>query len=234
MYLKLGMTEYGLAELDTLAELQLKAGQLKEAMRTYQKSADLHYTLGQHDEAIKIYERIVRLAPRDIDARQQLINMYIQSGKISDAVASERSLSEIFMQDGQVEGAIAALHQLLALSPEDIPAHQALAQQLMSLGEYGQAARLYGRLVRLDPSTPRHAIMQTEMQRMAKEVEEERTGALGRDRQPLSDERTRTSARREKPPKATSSPARHPRQRETRDKPASGHPHRIVSKEKGK
>jgi tetratricopeptide (TPR) repeat protein len=173
MYLKLGMTEYGLAELDTLAELQLKAGQLKEAMRTYQKSADLYYTLGQHDEAIKIYERIVRLAPRDIDTRQQLINMYIQSGKISDAVASERSLSELFIQDGQVEGAIAALHQLLALAPEDVPAHQSLAQQLVSLGEYGQAARLYGRLTRLDPSNSRHAVMQTEMQRMAKEAEEQ-------------------------------------------------------------
>jgi tetratricopeptide (TPR) repeat protein len=173
MYLKLGMTEYGLAELDTLAELQLKAGQLKEAMRTYQKSADLHYTLGQHDEAIKIYERIVRLAPRDIDTRQQLINMYIQSGKISDAVASERSLSEIFIQDGQVEGAIAALHQLLALAPEDVPAHQSLAQQLVSLGEYGQAARLYGRLTRLDPSNSRHTVMQTEMQRMAKEAEDQ-------------------------------------------------------------
>ncbi|HKP51987.1 MAG TPA: tetratricopeptide repeat protein [Chloroflexia bacterium] len=173
MYLKLGMTEYGLAELDTLAELQLKAGQLKEAMRTYQKSADLHYTLGQHDEAIEIYERIVRLAPRDIDTRQQLINMYIQSGKIKEAVASERSLSEIFIQDGQVDGAIAALHQLLALAPEDVPAHHSLAQQLMSLGEYGQAARLFGRLVRLEPNNQRNEIMQTEMQRMAKEVSRE-------------------------------------------------------------
>jgi tetratricopeptide (TPR) repeat protein len=173
MYLKLGMTEYGLAELDTLAELQLKAGQLKEAMRTYQKSADLHYTLGQHDEAIEIYERIVRLAPRDIDTRQQLINMYIQSGKIKEAVASERSLSEIFIQDGQIDGAIAALHQLLALAPEDVPAHHSLAQQLMSLGEYGQAARLFGRLVRLEPDNTRNEIMQTEMQRMAKEVSRE-------------------------------------------------------------
>jgi|GEM_PF-983934 len=173
MYLKLGMTEYGLAELDTLAELQLKAGQLKEAMRTYQKSADLHYTLGQHDEAIEIYERIVRLAPRDIDTRQQLINMYIQSGKIKEAVASERSLSEIFIQDGQIDGAIAALHQLLALAPEDVPAHHSLAQQLMSLGEYGQAARLFGRLVRLEPDNARNEIMQTEMQRMAKEVSRE-------------------------------------------------------------
>jgi len=43
----------------------------------------------------------------------------------------------------------------------------------MSLGEYGQAARLFGRLVRLEPDNTRNEIMQTEMQRMAKEVSRE-------------------------------------------------------------
>ena len=170
MYLKLGMTDYGLEELATLADLQLKAGQLKEAMRTYQKSADLHFTLGQHDAALGIYERIVRLAPRDIDTRQQLINMFIQSGKLAEAVEAERALADLYIGDGQVEGAIAALHQLLALSPEDVPAHHSLAQQLVSIGEYGQAARLYGRLARLEPDNTRNPILQEEMQRMAREA----------------------------------------------------------------
>ena len=39
MYLKLGMTDQGVSELNTLAELQLKAGLLKDAMRTYSKAA---------------------------------------------------------------------------------------------------------------------------------------------------------------------------------------------------
>ena len=167
LYLKLGMTEYGLNELNTLAELQLKAGLLKDAMRTYQKAADLHYTMGQHDKAIGIYERIVRIAPRDLAARDQLINMYIQSGKIKDAVSSERSLAELFIQEGRTEEAIAALHQLLALSPEDADGHYLLAKQLTAMGEYGQAARLYGRLMRLDPDNDRLPDLQQEMQRMA-------------------------------------------------------------------
>lgn len=169
MYLKLGMTEYGLRELGTLAELQLKAGLLKDAMSTYQKAADLHYTLGQHDKAIQIYERIVRIAPRDIDARQQLLNMYVQSGKLNDAVEGERSLAELFIQEGRSEEAIAALHQLLALAPEDVQGHHLLARQLTALGEYGQAARLYGRLLRLEPDNDRIPVLQSEMLRMAKE-----------------------------------------------------------------
>jgi tetratricopeptide (TPR) repeat protein len=176
MYLKLGMTEYGLRELNTLAELQLKAGLLKDAMRTYQKAADLHYTLGQHDKAINIYERIVRIAPRDIEARHFLLNMYVQSGKVKEAVEGERSLAELFIQEGRTEEAIAALHQLLALAPEDVPGHHTLAKQLTALGEYGQAARLYGRLLRLEPNNDRLPVLQSEMQRMAREKEAEMDG----------------------------------------------------------
>ncbi len=173
MYLKLGMTEQGLLELNTLAELQLKAGLLKDAMRTYQKAADLHYTLGQHDKAISIYERIVRIAPRDIDALHHLLNMYVQSGKIKEAVEGERSLATLFVQEGRTEEAIAALHQLLALAPEDVPGHHLLAKQLTALGEYGQAARLYGRLLRLEPDNDRLPLLQSEMLRMAREKDGE-------------------------------------------------------------
>jgi tetratricopeptide (TPR) repeat protein len=172
MYLKLGMTDYGLRELNTLAELQLKAGLLKDAIKTYRKSADLHYTMGQHDRAISIYERIVRIAPRDVDARQHLLNMYVQSGCNSEAVEGERSLADLFIHEGRTDEAIAALHQLLALAPEDVPAHYALAKQLTALGEYGQAARLYGRLIRLDPKNDRLTVMKSEMERMAVEREE--------------------------------------------------------------
>jgi Flp pilus assembly protein TadD len=96
--------------------------------------------------------------------------MYVQSGKLQEAVAGERALADLFIQDGYTEEAISALHQLLALSPEDVPAHHKLAQQLMALGRYGEAARLYGRLVRLEPENSRNAIMQSEMLRMAKEA----------------------------------------------------------------
>jgi tetratricopeptide (TPR) repeat protein len=171
LYLKLGMTDQGLTELNTLAELQLKAGLLKDAMKTYQKTADLHYTMGQHEKAIGTYEKIVRIAPRDLDARDQLINMYIQSGRLAEAVACERALADLFIQEGRTEEAIAALHQLLALSPEDVPGHYALAKQLTAMGEYGQAARLYGRLLRLDPDNDHLPTLQTEIQRLADEKE---------------------------------------------------------------
>ncbi|MFL5735522.1 MAG: tetratricopeptide repeat protein [Chloroflexia bacterium] len=169
LYLKLGMTDHGLTELNTLAELQLKAGLLKDAIQSYQKAADLYYTLGQHDKAISIYEKIVRIAPRDLNSRDQLVNMYIQSGMMKEAIASERSLADLFIQEGRTEDAIAALHQLIALSPDDMDALHILAKQLTAISEYGQAARLYGRLARLQPDNDHYPVLQTEMQRLADE-----------------------------------------------------------------
>jgi len=166
------MTEYGLAEFDTLGELQLKAGLLKDAMGTYEQAAGLYFTLGQHERAIGIYERIVRLAPRDMEARERLVNMYIQVGRIGEAVECERSMAEFYSAEGRTEGAIAALHQLLALAPDDVRALHTLAQELISLEEYGQAARLYARLLRLEPENDRVPILHTEMLRMAREAEE--------------------------------------------------------------
>jgi tetratricopeptide (TPR) repeat protein len=98
--------------------------------------------------------------------------MYVQSGCNSEAVEGERSLADLFIHEGRTDEAIAALHQLLALAPEDVPAHYALAKQLTALGEYGQAARLYGRLIRLDPKNDRLTVMKSEMERMAVEREE--------------------------------------------------------------
>jgi tetratricopeptide (TPR) repeat protein len=138
-------------------------------MRSYQKAADLYYTMGQHDKAISIYEKVVRIAPRDLSARDQLVNMYIQSGMIKEAIASERSLADLFVQEGRTEDAIAALHQLIALSPDNGDGLLLLAKQLTSIGEYGQAARLYGRLARLQPDNDQYPLLQSEMQRLADE-----------------------------------------------------------------
>jgi tetratricopeptide (TPR) repeat protein len=129
--------------------------------------------MGQHDQAINLYERGVRIAPRDIEARHQLINMLVQSGRITEAIAAERNLAELFIHEGRSEEAIGALHQLLALSPEDVQGHHMLAKELTVIGEYGQAARLYGRLLRLEPDNDRIPILQSEMLRMAREQGEE-------------------------------------------------------------
>jgi len=53
-----------------------------------------------------------------------------------------------------VQETIAALHQVIVLDPRDAESYGLLGEALASVGEYGQAERVYRRLVRLTPDDP--------------------------------------------------------------------------------
>jgi tetratricopeptide (TPR) repeat protein len=169
-YLKIGYIDLGLAELELLAELQRKAGMVKDAVRTYQRGADIYWQMGQLREAFAIYERILHMAPGDVDARQQLIHLYIATGKMPEATREQKRIAEIYLQQKRSKDAIAALHELIALAPNDTESYYALAEVLAEQHEFGQAARLYGRLRRLEPTKDQQlAALQAEMQRLAQD-----------------------------------------------------------------
>jgi tetratricopeptide (TPR) repeat protein len=169
-YLKIGYIDLGLSELEILAELQRKAGLVKDAVKSFQRRADVYWQMGQLSDAFATYERILRMAPGDVEARQQLIHLYITTGRISEATREQKRIAEIYLQQRRAKDAIAALHELIALAPNDTESYYALAEVLAEQHEYGQAARLYGRLRRLEPAKDAAlAQLQSEMQQQAQE-----------------------------------------------------------------
>jgi len=166
-YLKRGMIDAGLAELDLLSNLQRKEGMIKDAVTTLQRASDIYWTTGQFQQSFEIYDKILRMMPGDVDVRLQLINLYIQMGRLSDAVREQKTLAEICLAQNQTRLAEAALHQLIALAPQDPDGYYSLAELLASDGKFDQAARLYSRLQRLEPHNPKLPEMQAEMQRRA-------------------------------------------------------------------
>ncbi len=153
VYLQRGQIPEGLHELDELAELQRKNGRLKDAVRTLQKAAEINWMMGQQSKSYDLYDRIVRIAPGDIEARQQLVNLHIMSGRVADAATEQRVIAQISLQTNQTQEAIAALHQVIMLEPEDTRAYFQLATVLTTVGEYGQANKLYSRILRLEPES---------------------------------------------------------------------------------
>lgn len=169
IYLKRGLIDQGLAELDTLADLQQKNGMLKDAVRSLQQAAEIYWMMGRHKQAFDVYDRITRIASSDVEARQQLTNLYIQVGQMADAVKEQKTIAKICLQAGQLKEAEAALHQVIALAPDDTEAYYALGRLLAVMSEFGQAAKLYSRLARLNPGDPKVQIMQADMQRRAED-----------------------------------------------------------------
>lgn len=154
LYIRRGYIDKGLEELETCSELQQKKGLTDEAVRSLQEMAEIYWTLGRHDRAYQVYDRIVQLAPNNVAARLQLVNLHILAGRLADALEEQRSIARIALKAHDKETAVAALHQVLALDPQERWALRELADLLSKMGEHSQAARLYRRLIRLEPDDP--------------------------------------------------------------------------------
>jgi tetratricopeptide (TPR) repeat protein len=166
MLIRRGLLDRGLKELEEVASLQRAAGQIKEAVASLQQAAEVYWMLGQHDRVYHLYDKIVAFAPEDIDARQQLVNLHILSGRRDAAIAEQRRIARICSDQKNFTEAIGCYHQIIALDPADADAYESLGDMLMRQKEYDQAVRLYKRLARLRPNDERVEALQSAAERM--------------------------------------------------------------------
>ena len=150
MQLRRGYLDKGVNGLVRVAELQKKAGQLKDAVASLQEAAQVHWTLSNHEKARQMYDRIVQIAPNDVDARQWLALMYTLMRKPAEAIAEKKQIARIFAQQRDYENAIAELHQIIGLDQKDLDAYYMLGDMLMRREEYSQAAQLYARMLKME------------------------------------------------------------------------------------
>lgn len=150
MQLRRGYLNEGIEGLVRTAEMQRKAGQLKDAVASLQEAAQVYWMLSDHEKARDLYDRIVHIAPNDIEARQWLALMYTLAGRTLDAVLEKKQIARIFLQQRDYEGAIAELHQIIGLNQNDQEAFYMLGDMLMRREEYNQAVRIYSRLLSME------------------------------------------------------------------------------------
>jgi tetratricopeptide (TPR) repeat protein len=166
MLIRRGLLDRGLKELEEVASLQRGSGLIKEAVASLQQAAEVQWMLGRHDRVYHLYDTIVAFAPEDIDARQQLVNLHILSGRRDAAIAEQRRIARICNDQKNYTEAIGCFHQIIALDPADADAYESLGNLLMRQKEYDQAVRLYKRLVRLRPNDERVEALQSAAERM--------------------------------------------------------------------
>ncbi len=150
MQLRRGYLDKGVEGLLRAADLQRKAGQLKDAVASLQEAAQVHWMLSEHEKARQVYDKIVQIAPNDVEARQWLALMHTLARRTGEAVAEKKQIARIFAQQRDYDGAIAELHQIIGLDQKDIDAYFFLGDMLMRREEYGQAVQLYGRMLKME------------------------------------------------------------------------------------
>ena len=167
LLLRRGYLDKGVDGLIRVAEQQRKAGQIKDAVASLQQAAEVHWTLGQQDKARVLYDKIVQIAPNDIDARQWLAFMYTLAGRAADAINEKKQIVRIFLQQRDLDNAIAEMHQIYGLNQNDTDNLYQLGDALMRRNEYEQAIRIYGRLAKMpDIETERVEALQAAAKRM--------------------------------------------------------------------
>jgi tetratricopeptide (TPR) repeat protein len=149
MCIRRGYLDKGVDGLIRASELQRKAGQLKDAVASLQQAAEVHWTLGQQDKARALYDKIVQIAPNDIEARQWLAFMYTLAGRTADAINEKKQIVRVLIQMRDLDNAIAEMHQIYGLDQNDTDNLYQLGDALMRRSEFEQAIRIYGRLAKM-------------------------------------------------------------------------------------
>jgi len=167
MYIRRGYLDKGVDSLVRVADQQRKAGQIKDAVANLQQAADVHWTLGKQEEARALYDKIVHIAPNDVEARQWLSFMYTLAGRTREAIAEKKQIVRILIQMRDFDNAIAEMHQIYGLDQNDTDNLFQLGDALMRRQEFEQAVRIYNRLAKLpDIEVERVEALQAAAKRM--------------------------------------------------------------------
>lgn len=149
LYIRRGYPDKGVAGLLRVAELERKEGQIKDAVASLQQAAEIRWMQNQHEETLAIYDRIVQIAPGDVEARQWRAIMYTLVSRTDEAILEKKQIVKLLAQRQDYDNAIAELHQIIGLNTEDTEAYYLLGDMLMRRGEYSQALSLYNRMAKM-------------------------------------------------------------------------------------
>ncbi|MDQ3044230.1 MAG: hypothetical protein M3R06_03630 [Chloroflexota bacterium] len=180
-YLQRGFVAEARAELLRRAELEERLGLIHETAVSLEKAGDLAWNLGDHEETFRLYDQIIALEPEVVDHRHAIVTLYLQDSRVAEAANHQRAIVDISIRENRRHEAIAALHQVIGLTPDDLTAYYQLAELLGSIGEYGQAERVYRRIQFLAPHDAIAQAKVTSMASLREEVERNAARDLKRD-----------------------------------------------------
>ncbi len=145
----------------TLAEISARQGDVESALREY---ADLvrHYRgKRQTESALSVLNEMVRMAPQDPRAHDELADIYLNRGLLEEAIAELRLLADIYQrrdqdekagetyqrigniyaESGNIEDALVNLRRAAELAPDSLDLLREIVGFCLQLGQAEDAAQ---------------------------------------------------------------------------------------------
>lgn len=152
--MKRGRIDEAVGELFVFAQLLERAHRVPDAIAQLRRAVEISSLTSDWNKVDQLYSYMMQLQPEDIGLRHAAAATYLQSGQIDAALEQLKAVVRVSVTREDPDEAIAALHQIIALAPEDPDPYHRLGELLASVGEYGQAERVYRRLSTLLPDDP--------------------------------------------------------------------------------
>jgi len=137
MYKKICKLSPSLESLLKLAELYTQQGLFNDARAQYLQVADEFLKAGELENAVRIFQKILEMDPENSSMRVRLAEVYVRLGKKTEAWQIFTSAAESLRSKGSLSAADEVLQRMLTLDPGN---NYALLMQGKNLVESGDAA----------------------------------------------------------------------------------------------
>src|SRR5579872_128836 len=137
MYKKICKLQPALESLLKLAELYTQQGLFNDARAQYLQVAEEFLKAGELDNSVRIFQKILEMDPENSQMRIKLAEVYIRLGKKTEAWQIFSAAAESMRSKGSLSGAEEVLQRMLTLDPGNT---YALLMQGKNLVESGDGA----------------------------------------------------------------------------------------------
>ena len=150
MYKKICKLKPSLESLLKLAELYSQQGLFNDARAQYLQVADEFMKAGELDNAVRIFQKILEMDPENSQMRVKLAEVYIRLGKKSDAWQIFSQAAESMRAKGSLQGAEEILQRMLTLDPGNAYALMLQGKNMLESGDAAGAVAAFQRIPDLD------------------------------------------------------------------------------------
>jgi len=117
MYKKLSKIKPSLECVLRLAELYTQQGLFNDARAQYLQVAEEFLKAGELEQAVRIFQKTLEMDPENVPMRTRLAEVYVRLGKKTEAWQIFAAAAESLRNKGQLEAAEGVLQRMLTLDP---------------------------------------------------------------------------------------------------------------------
>jgi len=111
-----------------IGELSEEKGLVQEAIKYYLSAITILTKEKKRDELIEVYQKVLNLAPSNLQMRAKVADFYFQEGLTEEASKQYSILGRLFQDSGDLNKAKDYYHRALSLNPKDRGANLGLAE----------------------------------------------------------------------------------------------------------